>query len=512
MHSHVSFQFKTNYNFCKQCYTRSKQVSTRVAELSIAEKTNQFNREGGQYKPFVQKQAHKEDVGQSSILNYLEPFDAQQSKLIEVIIVGSGPAGLALAGALAKENIFVVVVSPDLPFTNNYGVWYDEFKDIGLAHTLSHTWKDTKCYFGDQELDLGRAYSQVSKDKLRDHLLRVCSEWGVKYVKGQVVDIQDKENGKMSKVVLSDGVELVGRLVCLAAGGAAGKFLEYEKGAPPVTAQTAYGIEAEVEGYEAVYPPHRMLFMDYRRHHSGYWEGCANQNGSDAHGASISNEVPSFLYAMHLGENRVFLEETCLVSRPAMSFDMLKRRLYRRLDALGIKVKNVMDEEWSYIPVGGPLPVGNQNIVAFGASASLVHPATGYSIARSLREAPLFAREIAPVLRQKMSSKETAQAAWNAIWPIEKRAQASFHVFGMELLSSLPLYDIESFFAIFFNLPKKYWEGFLASTLSSFELLMFAVLTYIYAPLNVRWALLKHMVSDPSMMYLMRCYLKIFTS
>ena len=49
-------------------------------------------------------------------------------------------------------------------------------------------------------------------------------------------------------------------------------------------------------------------------------------------------EVPSFLYAMQLPDGRVFLEETCLVAKPALPFATLKRRLYRRLKAMGIKV------------------------------------------------------------------------------------------------------------------------------------------------------------------------------
>lgn len=40
---------------------------------------------------------------------------------------------------------------------------------------------------------------------------------------------------------------------------------------------------------------------------------------------------------MPLGGNRVFLEETCLVARPALPFATLKRRLERRCRALGIK-------------------------------------------------------------------------------------------------------------------------------------------------------------------------------
>ncbi len=49
-------------------------------------------------------------------------------------------------------------------------------------------------------------------------------------------------------------------------------------------------------------------------------------------------EVPSFLYGMPLQPGRVFLEETCLVTKPALPFAVLKRRLERRLKAMGIKV------------------------------------------------------------------------------------------------------------------------------------------------------------------------------
>jgi hypothetical protein len=41
---------------------------------------------------------------------------------------------------------------------------------------------------------------------------------------------------------------------------------------------------------------------------------------------------------MPLGGNRVFLEETCLVSKPALPFAVLKRRLKRRLAAMNITV------------------------------------------------------------------------------------------------------------------------------------------------------------------------------
>jgi lycopene epsilon-cyclase len=84
-----------------------------------------------------------------------------------------------------------------------------------------------------------------------------------------------------------------------------------------------------------------------------------------------------------------------------MSFDLLKKRLMYRLNAMGIRILKVYEEvrgstilnshtlysenklkcsrfkEWSYIPVGGSLPNTDQKNLAFGAAASMVHPATG---------------------------------------------------------------------------------------------------------------------------------------
>lgn len=38
------------------------------------------------------------------------------------------------------------------------------------------------------------------------------------------------------------------------------------------------------------------------------------------------------------------------------------------------QIGELHEEEWSYIPVGGPLPLPDQPAAAFGAAASLVHP------------------------------------------------------------------------------------------------------------------------------------------
>ena len=51
---------------------------------------------------------------------------------LDLVVIGCGPAGLALAAESAKLGLSVGLIGPDLPFTNNYGVWEDEFKGINL--------------------------------------------------------------------------------------------------------------------------------------------------------------------------------------------------------------------------------------------------------------------------------------------------------------------------------------------------------------------------------------------
>lgn len=53
--------------------------------------------------------------------------------VLDLVVIGCGPAGLALAAESSKLGLKVGLIGPDLPFTNNYGVWEDEFKGIILA-------------------------------------------------------------------------------------------------------------------------------------------------------------------------------------------------------------------------------------------------------------------------------------------------------------------------------------------------------------------------------------------
>jgi lycopene beta-cyclase len=55
------------------------------------------------------------------------------------------------------------------------------------------------------------------------------------------------------------------------------------------------------------------------------------------------------------GTQRVFFEETSLVGEGArrLTFEECKRRMYKRLEYLGMSVLGVEEEEYCYIPMGG---------------------------------------------------------------------------------------------------------------------------------------------------------------
>ncbi|KFK27261.1 hypothetical protein AALP_AA8G359000 [Arabis alpina] len=470
-----------------------------VREEDFADEED-FVKAGGSEILFVQMQQNKDMDEQSKLVDKLPPISIGDGAL-DLVVIGCGPAGLALAAESAKLGLKVGLIGPDLPFTNNYGVWEDEFKDLGLLKCIEHVWRDTIVYLDDNNpITIGRAYGRVSRHLLHEELLRRCVESGVTYLSSKVESITEASDG-LRLVACEDNIVIPCRLATVASGAASGKLLQYEVGGPRVSVQTAYGVEVEVENNP--YDPEQMVFMDYRDY--------TNQKAR-----SLEAEYPTFLYVMPMTKTRVFFEETCLASKDVMPFDLLKKKLMLRLDTLGIRVIKTYEEEWSYIPVGGSLPNTEQKNLAFGAAASMVHPATGYSVVRSLSEAPKYASVIANILRQETTSSFTkhintniSRQAWDTLWPQERKRQRAFFLFGLALILQLDIDGIRSFFHTFFRLPKWMWQGFLGSTLTSGDLVLFSFYMFIIAPNNLRKGLINHLISDPTGATMIRTYLRV---
>nr|WJE87832.1 lycopene beta-cyclase [Chlorella sorokiniana] len=410
----------------------------------------------------------------------LQLYDPAQPATFDLVVVGSGPAGLAVADRVAQAGFKVLIVDPNplAPWINNFGVWIDEFELMGLSDCLDYKWDRALVYLS-SEADgaryLARPYGRVDRPKLKRRLLERCVASGVAFYRGKAKDVSHGDG--RSTVALEGGGQVAGSLVVDATGHSR-KLVEYDKPFNPGY-QGAYGITVEVESHP--FDCGTMLFMDWRDDHLDASPDVKARN----------EKLPTFLYAMPFSPTKIFLEETSLVARPIIPFPELKLRLEKRMQHLGLKVLSIEEEEFCAIPMGGVLPMRPQRVIGIGGTAGMVHPSTGYMVSRVLGAAPLVADAIIDQLssvsdkatdghlpRAPRSDAEAAAmsaAVWRTMWPVQRLRQREFFEFGMEVLLKLDLAETREFFAAFFALSDYHWHGFLSSRLSFLELIAFGL-------------------------------------
>ena len=403
---------------------------------------------------------------------------------LDALVIGAGPAGLAIAAALGAEGLKVVVLSPEDwrdPWPNTYGIWGDEVDALGLGHLLEHRWSYTCSYFGSGSSDPadpansptchGRDYGLFDKNRLQQFWLERCEAAGVQWLRGRALELS--HGSGRSQVATAAGEVLEARLVLDASGH--GSALVRRPVGAPVAGQAAYG----VVGRFTVPPvqPGQFVLMDYRCDHLSPEE---------------RSEPPTFLYAMDLGQGRFFVEETSLALAPPVPYATLKQRLERRLAHRGVAIEQVEHEEFCLFPMNLPLPDLDQPVLAFGGAAAMVHPASGYLVGALLRRAPVLAAAVAVRLRAEPAadSLQLAQAGWQALWPPELRRKHALYQFGLEKLMRFSEPQLRGHFASFFSLPSAQWYGFLTNTLSLGELLAAMLALFATAPWSVRWGLM----------------------
>ena len=166
-----------------------------------------------------------------------------------------------------------------------------------------------------------------------------------------------------SRLGLQDGSALGARML-IDASGATSRLVK--GGGPPAAFQSAFGLVARFD--EPPIPPGTCTLMDW----------------SPSPADDDEALDPTFLYAMDLGGDRFLVEETSLARRRPLDTTELSTRLQARLAAAGASPVEVLSEEVVLIPMGGPVPPP-QPVIATGAAAGLIHPATGYSVIAGLR-------------------------------------------------------------------------------------------------------------------------------
>src|SRR5207344_3171875 len=104
------------------------------------------------------------------------------------------------------------------------------------------------------------------------------------------------------------------------------------------------------------------------------------------------------------------------------------------------------------IPMDLPIPSGPE-LPAIGVAGGHVHPATGYSVATSLRVAPRMAAAISAALARRATPASVAAAARDAAWPRPDRRVRGMHLYGASVVERLGTEQAQRFFDAFFGLP-----------------------------------------------------------
>jgi len=389
---------------------------------------------------------------------------------LDVRVVGAGPAGLSIAAALAQRGLSVSVVAPDpeAAWPASYGCWADELGPLGVDGAVTGRWERALlCTDGEGVRSLGRTYVRLDTGVLQSLFLGRCEGAGVTLESGTVEAIAEYDNGLQPLIV--DGRVWRSRLVVDASG---------TRGLRPVTdpaVQVAWGELVRVDSHP--WAPGEMVLMDWRRLRCS---GAQDPIG-DLEGA------PTFLYALPLDAEHVFVEETSLAARPGLSLAECRARLAVRRRQLGLVVREVLEVERCAIDMGGvALTRPKGGVVSFGAAGGLVHPATGYSLIASLRRAPLLADTLAEAL-DLTNGAGAAQAAFEVMWPSEARRCRTLHAHGLEVLLGLPLHRIQPFYDAFFSVKGTAdWRGYMGDNLSPAELsvLMWRVFSAVDWPMR----------------------------
>ncbi len=400
-------------------------------------------------------------------------------EILDILILGSGPAALCLASELAKKDLNIKGISnksPNQKWENTYGIWASELEELGLESLLSHRWCKTVSFFGNGENKKGDTptkhnydYGLINQEAFQNELLKNCK--GIEWLNETAKDII--EVNKLSEVICFSGLKIKARLV-IDASGHKSNFIK-RPFQNEIAQQAAYGIVGKFSS-----PPvnqEQFVLMDFRPNHLNKEEKLS---------------PPSFLYAMDLGDQTFFVEETSLASYPALSQENLKNRLFKRLNNKGIKVIKIFHEEKCLFPMNLPLPFKKQFVLGFGGAASMVHPASGYMIGSLLRRAPLLAEKLAIFLEEPhLSSRELATKGWDVLWPHELRQRHKLYQYGLRRLMSFDESKLRSFFSNFFRLSTKEWVGFLTNTLPLPKLIYVMSKMFINSPLKVKLGMLK---------------------
>ncbi|MBA8823640.1 lycopene beta-cyclase [Saccharopolyspora lacisalsi] len=354
---------------------------------------------------------------------------------MDVLVVGAGPAGRAVAAACSDAGMRVSLLdpAPRRGWANTYATWYDELPTTA-AREATATVSSRMSAVAVSHHEWARPYAVLDNTALWRQLWRP----GITEVTGKAVAVEHGPAG--STVHLKTGHRIATAVVIDASGAA--RALCGGRPARRSAEQTAVGAILPSTDAEALVTTDTGVFMDWRQV------------------PATSSTWPTFLYSVPLAAGRTLVEETSLARRPGLSLSLLRDRLEHRLGTAGITTTPRTPWERVRFPVDDPIPRRGR-VVPFGACAGFVHPASGFSVSASLRLAPSVAGAISAGLSTRPAT--AARAAWSVLWSPSGLAVHGLRRRTLEALLAMPPERVPEFFELFFSLPPHHQRAFLSS-------------------------------------------------
>lgn len=369
----------------------------------------------------------------------------------EVVVVGDGPAGSALAAELARLDVDVVLIGPDEPWAATYTTWVDDLDDLRVVDGAS-IW--------------AHRFDQITVRTARTHV--VPREYGV--LDNDVLRTRLRRDVEHVAALVERPDDLAARVVVDATGwpsrlGAPG-------GDVPAGWQTAFGVVLAEKPSGRLGVPTMMDFSD---------PGVVIRD---------RQSVPTFAYSLPVADGWL-VEETVLSATPAVEPEelvpLLASRLGTNADDL---LATAIETEIVRIPMGvPPPPAGAGGPVGFGTAGGMVHPATGYSVGSSLRAAPGVAAAIAEELQEERDVD--LDRIRRAVWSDAARRTRHLHDFGHDVLLHLDRTGIQRFFDTFFELPVESWSPYMRIDTPPAELAVVMTRMFAHAPWRLRSQLVR---------------------
>lgn len=372
--------------------------------------------------------------------------------MFDLVVVGLGPAGRALAHRAAAAGLSVAAVDPrpDHVWTQTFGMWADEWPDW-LPATLIAARIDSPAVATPAVRRLARTYLIVDTAALH----RALDLTGVTVCADRAAAVT------ATAAILPSGTRLTARAVIDARGLRAGTG---------AAEQTAYGVFLPAAHAAPALDGQSGWFMDWRA-----------DNGAHP------DSAPSFLYAVPVGDDRVLMEETCLAGRPALGLLELRTRLLTRLAARGVPVPTDPEVEKVRFPLyPPPAPARAHRLPAVGARAGATHPASGYTLAAALAQA----EALTDALHGHRSLAEATRSRSTRLVDVLRRR-------GLEALLDLPGGRLPEFFAAFFALPAADQRAYLSGADDPRGVLRAMAAVFAALPWSLRRSLVSSVLRRP---------------